>query len=602
MAIAIVIALLYLARAVLIPVSLAVLLTFLLAPVVARLQRLIRSRLLAVGCVTCAAIAVAGTGAFIVGQEFVSLASQLPGYHDTIARKVRSIRESTHGVVSDAAKTLQTIGDGFANPPSAGEPGTQLVQERSSDREPPRQEAGPPSSTSAAAPAAPGADGFSALIAVVRPLVSPLATAVVVVLLLAMMLHSCESIRDRVIRLAGLRQISLTTQALEETGARVGRYLRAQSLINLIYGAVVYLGLTLLGIPDAAVCGVIAGFLRFVPIIGVWLGAAIPAALAVAVFDGWWHLAMVISLIAGLELLVSFLLEPWLYGASTGISSFGVVVAIVFWTALWGPVGLVLAMPITVCVMVFARQLPSLSLVPILFGDEPVLTDSARFYQRLLSGNEDDAASVLRAPQGAARQDTSAGPTLARLDEVVITALATARQESLKGTISEELAIQVAQRARDVALDWIGETTPTDTTGQTLRRGPVVCLSVNDTIDECAAAVTAACLESRGVTSLVPSATLLLSEMLGDVRTAEGPVVLLSAVVPASRVHTRRVCKAVRRAVPGAKVVACMWNDPKPAAGSENASSADIDVTTLEDAIDAAMRLAWTPPVRPDRA
>ncbi len=579
---------LYLARSVLIPVALAVLLSFILTPLVTRLQRLVRSRGLAVACVTLTAVAMAGGGAFAVGHQFVGLAARLPEYQDTIARKVRSIRESTRGVVSDAAQTLRTIGSELAEKPTAG-----LAVPAAPALEPGRTGAGAPAgippTVAAPDPSDPRAP-FATIVGLVRPLVSPVATGLIVILLLSMMMYSREAIRDRVIRLAGLRQISVTTQAMEETGDRVGGYLRAQSLINLIYGVIVYLGLLFLGVPNAAVCGIIAGVLRFVPIVGIWLGAALPAAMAIAVFDGWGHLVLVVSLIVVLELIANFILEPWLYGSSTGISSIGVVAAIIFWTAIWGGVGLILAMPMTVCVMVFARQFPRLALVPILFGDEPVLSDSDRFYQRVLGGNEDDAAAVLRTPPAATAPGVPQS-MLERLDSVVIPAMGTARRESIKGAISEARAIRVVQGVRDVALDWIGELPgrAPATPGGAGERVRAVCLPVNDEGDECAGLVLAASLENQGVDVSVLSASLRLHEMLGLAKDSGAEVVLLSAIAPSSELYTRRVCKAVRRAMPGAKVVVCAWGGV-PVNGGDIASGADALVTSLAAVSGALVR------------
>jgi len=598
MPIALVLAALYFARAILVPVALAVLLTFLLAPVVGWLQRYIRTRSLAVALVTVTVVAVAAAGTFAVGQQFVGLASRLPEYRETIGRKVRSIRESTRGVVSDTARTLRSIGTELAEGPSAvlpaptSNPGAPIVVSMDG---------------ALAVPVAAGredGDPITTMLGMARPFASPLATGLVVVLLLSMMLHAREAIRDKVIRLAGLRQISLTTHALEETASRVGRYLRAQCLINFIYGAVVYLGLLALGLPNALVCGIIAGVLRFVPIVGVWLGAVIPAVLAIAVFDGWAHLALVASLVIALELAANFILEPWLYGSSTGISSIGVVFALIFWTWMWGGVGLVLAMPMTVCVMVFARQFPRLAVVPILFGDEEALSESARFYQRVLGNNEDDAAAILRtappAPRPAA--DSPHDATVARLDAVVVPALGTVRQELLKGSITDDQAGRVARGARDVAIDWISELP-----GEPMREpragasGPgAICLPVHDESDECAGAILAACLEARGVTLNVLSVDLLLGEMLRAAHSSGAPVVVLSAIAPSSRVHTRRVCKAVRRALPEARIVVCAWNAPHDGAtAGEVASGADAEASTMKGAMEAVARMAVAPAARP---
>lgn len=596
--VAIVIAALYLARDLLIPVALAVLLTFLLAPVVSRLQRLVRSRAVAVACVTLTVVTVAGLGTFAVGQRFVSLVSELPRYQETLTRKIKSIRESTKGVVADTAKSLRTMGSelGEAGGTLSPEPPSTQARGTESGIDPTGPIKVPSPVTQPALDSPQGL--ISSITGMIRPLLGPFATGFIVVLLLAMMLYSREAIRDRVIRIAGLRQISLTTHALEETAARVGAYLRAQSIINLVYGGVVYLGLLAIGVPEALVCGVLAGILRFVPVLGIWLGAALPAALAVATFDGWGHLGLVAALFVALELSANFVLEPWLYGSSTGISGIGVALAIIFWTWIWGAAGLVLAMPMTVCVMVFARQFPRLAMVPVLLGDEPVLSESARFYQRLLVGNEDDAAAVLRAedatpPTIVAGGENTQASLVARLDAVVIPALGTARQELWKGSITEAQASLVSEGVRDVALDWIGERrSEAPLAAIKDRPAQVACISVNDEGDACASEVLAACLADRGFAVSAPSPNLLLSEVLAEIANGGATVVLLSTVAPSTKVHVRRLIKALQRSVPDCRIVVCLWNG---ASGKEDTEIAwagvEAVVTTLGDAISAAARI-----------
>jgi len=644
------IATLYLAREMLIPIALAILFTFLLSPLVTRLQRVIRHRGVAMTCVVFAVLLVLGAGTAMIGHQFISLAASIPEYRETITRKVRAVRDSTRGVMTDAAKTIRAIGTDVARPSSEQAPASVDLEPAASAAE---VNALPTPSSTGMRPVEPddlGAQNtIQGVASVVSPILSPFATALVVILLVMMMLPAKENIRDRVIRLAGLHHVSLTTQALEEAGARVAAYLRAQFLINLFFGSSVAIGLLLTGIPSAAALGVAAGLLRFVPIVGPWLGATVPAILSIALFDDWTHLILVVALFSCLELLTNLVLEPWFYGVSTGISSLGVVVAIIFWTWIWGPVGLVLAMPMTVCVMVFARQLPPLAMIPILLGDEPVLSEPLRFFHRLLAGNEDEAASILRKPpfvsssNGAATGDRSvaalpaaaaaASPNpgavgtlidpLLRLDTIVVPTLSAIRHELAKGTITETQAVRTAQSLRDVVVDWLGDHpvqvpaasvssdgSPTDaTTGSPAPASSVVidlrqsdvyrvaCLPVIDEIDQCAADVLAECLQRKGHSVFLPPPASLLREMLAGVADSGVNVVFLSAVVPAGLLHTRRVCKAIRRRMPGVKVIVCHWNMRRgEPADHDLTSGADVDVSSFTEAIDAVARLASPAP------
>jgi len=293
------VAVLYLARAVLVPFALAVLLTFVVAPLVARTERRIRNRALAVGIVTVALLGLFTGGALVVGQQFVSFADDLPAYRNTIMRKVRSIQAGPGSLLGRAAEAVRGIGAEIARKPVAGtvpaSPGTAEppAARRDAEASPEPSESGAKAEVRAAPTTG---ESVSLVWSILHPLVAPLASGAIVVLLLVMMLMSRESIRDRLIRLAGLHQIGLTTQMLEEAGVRVGSYLRAQLLINTVYGAAIGIALLIIGIPSALLCGLIAGVSRFIPIVGPWLGAAIPAALALAVFDDWYHVLIIAGL------------------------------------------------------------------------------------------------------------------------------------------------------------------------------------------------------------------------------------------------------------------------------------------------------------------
>lgn len=553
---------LYFARAIIIPLALAVLLAFLLAPLVLTLQRTVRSRILSVGIVTALAIAVVAGVTLLVGQQFVGLMEQLPTYRDTIVHKVRAVRRGTGGVVGQAAETIRAIGDELREGPP-----------------------GDSSPVSVRAPIANGegaasrnGDGLSLLSTVAKPLLEPLASAAVVLLLLVLMLVSRESIRDRVIRLAGLNNIGITTRALDDAGRRVGKYLGAHLLINAIYGAGIAVGLALVGVPNAAVCGLIAGLLRFVPMLGAWLGAVVPVALAIAVFDDWTHVAAVVALFAFLEAANNLVLEPWLYGANTGLSSLGVVLAIVFWTWIWGPIGLVLAVPVTVCLVVFSKQIPQLAALGIVLGDEPPLTDPMRFYQRLLSNDHEEAMLIL------SRAGKADDPVKV-LDDVVIPALGAARADLSRGLLTRPLAQRIAQAAKELSWEWIEEQLPSDQEAP-LDVAPVLCVPASDDLDEAMGVLLVQLLERRGIPAFASSSEALLNESLAAAQDRGSTLLVLSSVEPADSVHIRRLCKTISRRAPDAKLVLGTWG-ATPSGGGEDLRVGDVDsrVSTLAQAI-----------------
>ncbi|MFN0131551.1 MAG: AI-2E family transporter [Phycisphaerales bacterium] len=579
-------AILYLARQVLVPVALAILLTFVVAPLVARIERRVHSRAIAVLLATLLVIGVLGGGLLFAGQQFAGLADEIPTYRDTIVRKVRSIESGPGGLIGRAAEAIRRISKDIAqspaDPPVDAKPSP--VASTNTGQSPPVFPASPVVVTQTTpgpfAERAPPGGAVSLSWAIVAPIVEPLASAAIVILLLIMMLMSREGIRDRVIRLAGLHQIGLTTQTLEEAGSRVGRYLRTQLLLNTIFAASVATGLLIVGVPNAALCGLLAGVLRFIPVLGPWLAAAIPSALALAVFSGWHHVVIVLSIFAALELLNNFVLEPWLYGSSTGLSSLGIILALIFWTWVWGAVGLVLAVPMTVCVVVFTRHIPSFSGLWIMLGNEPVLSDSMRYYQRLLCRDEEEAAAVLAsAPADADPVDV--------LDEIVVPSLSAARADLRRGLITRAQAARIGTAARELALEWLadrgaGRAAPS----QAMTAGRVVCLPAQDGLDEAAGAVLVELLRREGFDATAASAALLFSERI-DAAVAPGVgLIVISGVEPSSDLHTRRVLRALQQKAPGTAVIVATWAGEAPkSVPADQAAAADSRAFTIRQAI-----------------
>ncbi|HZB62316.1 MAG TPA: AI-2E family transporter, partial [Microvirga sp.] len=380
---------LYFGRDIFIPFALAILLSFALTPLVNWLRRLRLPRIASVVVAVALAFVLIGGIAFVVGRQVVQLANNLPSYQTTITEKIRGLQESAPGggVVDKVTTTIQDLsreisGDEKASDKPPGQPGSTLGG-NPAPQEPvtvrlERDEAQP----------------LEIIQTIVGPLLAPLATAGLVVIFVIFVLLEQEDLRDRFIKLAGAGDLQKSTQALNDAAARVSRYLLMQLVVNLTYGVPIGIALYLIGVPNAVLWGLLAAVLRFVPYLGPFLAALFPIALAFAVDPGWSMLLWVIGLFLLAELVSNNVIEPWLYGSSTGLSSLAIIMAAIFWTTLWGPVGLFLATPLTVCLVVIGRYVPQLEFLGVLLGSDPVLAPEERLYQRLLAGNLEEAVEM----------------------------------------------------------------------------------------------------------------------------------------------------------------------------------------------------------------
>jgi predicted PurR-regulated permease PerM len=311
----------------------------------------------------------------VVTWQFTALANELPQHAENLKHKLADLRGMGHGGVIE--KVQQTI--------------EEVLSERH-QAPPPRS--GGLSGTEPERPVPVVVQGPSVLWSL-PTLLEPLASAGLVVVLVIFMLLKHSDLRNRLIRLEGYRQLTTATKALDEAGQRISRYLLMQSIINGSFGVGVGLGVFLIGVPYALLWGFLAATLRFIPYVGPGLATILPSAPSLAVFPGWWQPVLVIGLIAALELTNFMVLEPWLYGQSAGVSEVALLVAVAFWTWLWGPVGLLLATPLTVCLSVLSRYIPQLDFINTLMGDEPALELPTIYYQRLLAKDADEAAEVV---------------------------------------------------------------------------------------------------------------------------------------------------------------------------------------------------------------
>jgi len=424
-------AILYLGQDVLLPFAVALLLTFALAPIVSFLRRRSVPKILAVIITVGISFAFIAAFAFMVASQVSNLAQNIPTYQMNIVEKVRSLRElgAGGGLIDHLTGAVERIGQELqvgtqpAGPADGAATPKPLPVEIVSQQSP-----------------------LDILRNIVVPLISPFATAGLIVVVVIFMLLEREALRDRFIRLAGYGDLHKMTEALQDAGTRVGRYLLMQLVINTTYAIPIAAGLWVLGIPNALLWGLLALVLRFVPYIGPAIGMLLPMLLTLAVTPGWAPLLWTAALFVVMELISNNVLEPWLYGSRTGLSPLAIIAAAIFWAWLWGPLGLVLSTPLTVCLVVLGRHVPQFEFLNVLLGNEPVLEPHARVYQRLLAGDPDEAADY-------AEEFLEDAYLVDFYDKVGIPALLLGEQDRQRGVLTGEKQSQFAAAALSLVDD-----------------------------------------------------------------------------------------------------------------------------------------------------
>jgi predicted PurR-regulated permease PerM len=542
-AVGVTIALLYFGREIFIPVALAFVLSFLLTPLVSWFQKLRIGRVPAVLVVMALCLAMTVFVGWRVGAQLVEITAHLPEYRTNIERKIRALRSHNNAPILQATNTVQQLNQQLA---ASGQSAGKTNGSRATPI--PVQVAKPPAS----------------LLQDLRDLLGPLAgaieTAGLVIIFVTFMLINWEDLRSRVIRLGGQGRLSVVTQAMEEASQGLSRYLLLQFLVNSCYGCIFGTALYCIGVPHALLWGALATTLRFVPYIGVWIACAFPVAMAVAVFPGWKHALFVFIIFAALEVITANAVEPWLYGSHAGITPFAILVAAVFWATLWGPVGLVLSVPLTLCLILVGRYVPRLSFLEVLLGDAPPLKPEENYYQRLLATDQDEATELAHSYlEGKSLQNV--------YESLLVPALRLAEEDRHTGVIDDRAADFVAQSTRELIEDLAERynAEPRSSGVETYLNNPnfahasIVAIPARDQADELVGMMLTQLLQKAGATNVRALPIDTVENMLTQVERGQCTIACISALPPFAVGQARSLCKRLHGRFPDLTVIVGLW-------------------------------------------
>ena len=551
----------------------AALLAFILAPLIRRLRNWRLPRVAAVILSVFFAIGVLSSVSATIVMQVSQLAEVLPKYENNLRAKIHAINGGalTTSALEKASGTLKglqaEINTSTAQTPAAPEQKAMPVEVR--QLEP---------------------TGLQSIADLVQRLLSPVTSAALTILFLIFILLQREDIRDRFLLLVGADDLQRNTAALDDAASRLSRFFLLQTIVNAGFGIGIGTGLMIIGIPNAALWGILAALLRYVPFIGAIVAAVLPMALAAAVDPGWSLVVAVAALFIVAETLAGNFIEPLLYGQHTGLSPLAIIVSAMFWALLWGPVGLLLATPLTVCLVVLGRHIEALQFIEVLLGDEPALELDEGFYQRLLSGNSTEAADQ-------AEKQLKEISLAAYYDSVPMQALALAQADAASGKLPAEKQQAMRDTIAEVvdALADFGDgdagaadvqTAPSSATGRSL--GTVLCIASRSPLDEAASLMLVHLLEKHGLAALSqPFADVAMAKAL-TIEVIDAPLVCLSYFgVGANPAHVRYLIRRLKRRMPMTKFLAGYWllgADAQKSEAWKTSVGADFVATSLADA------------------
>ena len=575
-----VVAVLYWAQEVLVPIAVAILLTFVLNPVVSALERLRLGRIISVTITSILTFSILLGVGWLVVRQLAGLANELPQYRRNIREKIADLRDLKKGGALEQVEDTVT------------EVKAELKKKAGGTEEPPRQ----------VIVAAEEESGFWPIPLTTGPMVERLAAVGLAIVLVIFMLIQREELRNRLIRILGYSRLTVTTKALEEAGDRISRYLFAQFLINTGFGITIGAVLFLIGVPYALLWGFMAILLRFIPYVGPWLAAIMPTAVSLAFFPGWITPLMVVGAFILLELTTNLLLEPLFYGESAGVSELAILVMAAFWTWLWGPFGLVLATPLTVCLVVFSKYVPEMTFVTVLLSDAPALEPHINYYQRMLAEDQDEGEEIV--------QEYLKNHSAAELyDQVLMPALSQAKKDRRHNqlTAKDEQAVYNGTRAILEDIEEQKDTissSPKDESTKDIplapeKVEPVLAFPADGQADEVALLTLEKILDPERYKTDVVSADMLAAEMVSLVEQKRPRLVCIGAIAPGGLAHARYLCKRIRARCPEVKILVGRWGLGESLENSRaNLTSAGADrvAGTLVEARDQLSRLMQLDP------
>jgi predicted PurR-regulated permease PerM len=587
------VAVLYLGAEVLKPLALAALLSFVLSPVIRQLRKLGLGKAPSVIASVVMALGVMVMLSLVMAQQVTNLAEELPRYEANLREKIRTIKSYTlaSGALERASDTLEdlkgelnktepskadTPGSDGATP--AGAPGTTLT-------ETPRKPI--PVEIQTGGPAL-----FEQFSTLVSPLLKPVAQTGLVILFLLFILLQREDLRDRILRLGGTRDLQRSTVAMTDAGKRLSKFFLIQTGLNAAFGVLITIGLWIIGVPNPLLWGVLAALMRFVPFIGSIIASVFPIALAAAVDPGWSMVLATAALFLITEPLAGHVVEPLVYGKNTGLSPLAVVMATIFWTLIWGPIGLLLATPLTLCLVVLGNHVPGLSMLTVMLGDQPALNPTERLYQRLLVGDVGEAEQL-------AEEHIEEHSLISYYETVAMPALRLAQLDAtdrdVPGDYLARLSGSVAELVDDLDDHPLDENTAATPPSPVTTIGGITCIGSRGWVDEASGHILAHVLRKHGFT-----ANLMTGEDTGDglrhfILDPDGNKVFCVTAfgVAGNGAQLRYITRRIRKQVPGAAIIACCWDlEAADAQATRDALDLTAVTTRLTDTVTACRRLA----------
>jgi predicted PurR-regulated permease PerM len=606
---------LYFGREVLIPVTLAMLLSFLLAPLVDLLRRVWLGRVVSVLLAVILALGIILALGTAIGTQVAQLGKQAPQYETTVVRKINRLRNDT---VNRFSGRLQSLGHQLERG------GRQANSVR------PLSSAGPEAQRQPVPVVVTQPDRSALQIGetVLAPMLSPLATAGIILVVTIFTLLQKEDLRDRAIRLFGSGDLQRTTRAMDDGGKRLSRYFLTQLGINTSFGVIVAVGLYFIGVPNPVLWGIVGTLLRFVPYVGSWIAALLPMALAAAVAPGWSMVVWTFLLYAVTELTIGQLVEPLVYGHSTGLSPIAVIIAAIFWTWMWGAVGLIISTPLTLCLVVLGRHAEGFEVLDVLFGDRPALTPVEGFYQRILADDPDEA-------EAQAELYLKSGSLSSYYDEVALKGLQLAANDVARNTLSAVRIERLNAAVRELVDDLDGYDDIAPNASKADERGvgstaidqraspkqlppggglpgnrvdssrlapqwqgeaPVLCIAGRGLLDETAASMLAQLLGKHGLGTRVVPYEAVSRMRIGSLDTRGVAMACISYLdIGGNPAHLRYLLMRLRKRLPREPLLVGLWPKQDPILWERDLRrelGADYYVSTLHEAVEACLAAA----------